>query len=77
MVVQVVVQAVVQKSELRRRVVRNTEVQDLARVVQVAKGRRHFVRIHKRVGAMDEQEVDVIGAECAQRLFHRRDQVIG
>jgi hypothetical protein len=49
--------------DLRRRVVRDAEVPDLARRLQGVERGRDLLRLDERVGPVEEQEVEVVGLE--------------
>jgi len=67
--------APVQRLELVAGEVRHPHVAHLAVLLQAAEGLGHFVEVHQRVGAVDQQQVQAVGAELAQRFLGRGDDV--
>src|SRR5439155_26396515 len=49
---------------------RGAEVSDLPRTLQIGEDTQRLVDLRLRFGAMDLVEVDVVGAEAAQRALH-------
>jgi hypothetical protein len=47
-------------------VVGDAEGADLAAALEVAEGSGHLVALDERVGAVEQQDVEVVGAEGAQ-----------
>jgi hypothetical protein len=55
--------AAVQRRELRRAVVAHAKGQHLAGPLQLHKGLGHFIGVAQHVGAVDEQQLDAVGAQ--------------
>ena len=68
---------VLQQRCLCRRKVRYPELPHLSVTPERGKGRRDFVGIHQRIGTMHQQQVEPVGAQRAQRLLDRRDDMRG
>ena len=63
-------QAPVQRRQLVRREVAGAEMAHLALAAQRLEGAGQFVEIGQRIGPVDQQQVEVVGAQCLQRLLH-------
>ena len=61
--------------DLRRRVVRDSEVANLAGVRQLVEGACHLFRLDEGIGAVQEEDVDVVGVERSQRPIDGLDDV--
>ena len=65
-----------QQVDLARRVVRDAERTHLARGLELVEGTRDLLGLDERVGAVQQQDVDVVGAERLERAVHRLDEVL-
>ena len=64
-----------QQVELRRGKVRHAEVPHLARRAQLVERSRHLVGIHQWIGTMQQQHIQIVRAQQAQRFLGARDDV--
>ncbi len=62
--------------DLAGRVVGDSEGADLARRLEVVERARHLVGLDERVGAVQQQHVEVVGAERGEGALDRLDQVL-
>ena len=65
-----------QERDLARGVVRDAELAHLAGVVQLVEGLGDFLGLDQSVGAVQQQDVDVVSLERAQRGVDRFDDVV-
>ncbi len=65
-----------QQLDLPGGVVRDAEVVHLAGRVQLVEGLRDLFRLDQGVGAVQQQDVDVVGAEGGERLLDRGQDVL-
>ena len=60
------VDAAVQRRQLAGREVGDAEVPHLALAAQRLEGAGQLVKIHQRIGAVDQQQIQVVGVQRAQ-----------
>ena len=60
-----------QQVDLPGRVVADAEVPHLAAGVQRIERARHFIRLHQRIGAVQQQDIQMVHAQARQAAFDR------
>ena len=63
--------------DLARRLVGNTEVPDLSRCLQRIEGGGDFLGLDQRIGAMQEEHIEILGLQRHQGLVDRAQDVLG
>ena len=62
--------------DLAGRLVRDAEGAYLARALQLVEGQGDVLRLDQGVRAVEQQDVEVVGPECRERLIHRSQDVL-
>ena len=60
-----------QQVDLAARVIADAEVPHLAAGVQRIERARHFIRLHQRIGAVQQQDIQMVHAQARQAAFDR------
>ena len=70
------IHSILQQLHLVRILVGNTEMANLASVLQLRKCLCHLFRLHQRIGTMQQQHIDILHTQALQAAVHRTNNVL-